>query len=151
MQERSSVRQCDIALETNADKEMTLLHIVVEEYLAPSNLAKLDLSFAVCIIYLIDGTNVNEVDAANFLNSLFTNPQFLENPAPVLLAVNKSDLKNCKFNTDVYDAIEREVGKLRGDEKYTFKKYAPCTVYSMNCSVLMNNLRIILEFIGACV
>lgn len=130
---------------------MHLLHILLEEYLAPSNQAILNLSQVVCIIYLIDGTNVNEVDAATFLNTLFCNPQFIENPAPVLLAVNKSDLKTCKFNTDVYNTIEREVGKLRNEEKYSFKEFAPCTVYSLNCSVLENNLRIFLEFIGACV
>lgn len=140
-----------MAVETNTETEMKLQHVLFEEYVVPSNQAVLDLSNVICIIYLIDGTNVNEVDAATFLNSLFSNPQFVENPAPVLLAVNKNDLKACKFSTDVYNAVEREMGKLRGDDKYTFKKFAPCTVYSLNCSVSENYLKLMLEFIGACV
>ena len=149
IRELSSVRQCDIAVETKTESEMKLKHVVLEEYIQPASDIQIDFSNTLCIIYMIDGTKPDVKKEGAFVTSLFNNPAFKENPVPILFAVNKSDLKNCKFNTFVYDGIESEVGKLLQMEDYSFRKYAPCTLYSFNCSVLENNCKSFLEFIQA--
>ena len=77
-------------------------------------------------------------------------PFFAANPLPILLAVNKSDLRRCVHNSNAYELIESEVGRMSGIEGYSFKNYSPCTIYSCNVSITSESYKTIEEFVTAC-
>lgn len=105
----------------------------------------------IAIIILIDGTTFTPKSTAQFLQTLLNNPVFLSNPAPILLAVNKSESKRAVHNTVVYDQTEAEMRALTGLEDYSFKIYSPCTIYACNCSIKSNSISTLTEFIHACI
>ncbi len=44
-----------------------------------------------------------------YIYDIFVNSAYLLHPCPILIAVNKSDLAECRENAAVFDAIEREL------------------------------------------
>ena len=146
----------DIAVDLNKDTELEVEHLIITEYKQPiqeimqSKRLSSDLKNAVCIVCMIDGTSFSAVPIAFFLNEMMKNPFFIANPLPILIAVNKSDLRKCIHNTNAYKLIEEEVGRMNAIEGYTFKDYSPCTIYSCNISIASESYKIIEEFITAC-
>ena len=71
------------------------------------------------IVFVVDGTNYDARECGEleccvgvmdrYLFSVLTNEQFVENPCPILIAVNKSDLPNCAENAKVFKDIENAV------------------------------------------
>lgn len=145
-------------VETNVDKEMKLEDLEVTAM--KQNLSSLQTlrSFhalfrnASCLIILLSGKNPEIQQVASFLHSLFHSVSFLEDPVPILLAVNKSDQKDCKSHEYVYYAVQKEVGLMESDIlDYEFRHYSPCTIDSCNCSVVANSIATVNEFINASV
>ena len=71
------------------------------------------------IVFVVDGTHYDAKECGEsenrfhftdrYLFSVLTNEQFVENPCPILIAVNKSDLPNCAENAKVFQDIENAV------------------------------------------
>ena len=71
------------------------------------------------IVFVVDGTNYDARECGEsecfagvtnrYLFSVLTNEQFVENPCPILIAVNKSDIPNCAENAKVFKDIENAV------------------------------------------
>ena len=146
----------DIAVDLNKDTELEVEHLIVTEYKQPiqeikqSKRLSSDLRSAVCIVCLIDGSSFSPVPTATFLDAVMKDPFFAANPLPILLAVNKSDLRRCVHNSNAYELIESEVGRMSGIEGYSFKNYSPCTIYSCNVSITSESYKTIEEFVTAC-
>lgn len=141
--------------EINVDTEMKLadLSIVcIRQSPEDASVLKPHLDSVSCIIYLADGQNINYKRIASFINSLFNCKEFLVNPVPILLCVNKSDQRGCVHNSAVFYAVQKEVGELQNaSADYEFRKYAPCTVDCCNCSVLGNSVQTIYDYLKASV
>lgn len=139
-----------IKVETNTDTEMQLVDLTVTGIKQSVVDGLNPLPTCSCIVYLVNGLNPNASAIASFITSLFNDQTFQENPAPILLAVNKSDARRCIHNSILFESVEKEVGQLQQIAEYSFKKYSPCTIYSCNCSVLTDSVKTVLEFLDAC-
>lgn len=64
------------------------------------------------IVFVVDGTNYDARECGEYLFSVLTNEQFVENPCPILIAVNKSDIPNCAENAKVFKDIENAVADI---------------------------------------
>lgn len=154
--ENDSVRMADVPVDINQDTALAVEHTIVVEYKQPvqetthSKQLEEDLKTALCIVCLIDGASFNPVPTADFIHALLSDPVFLANPIPILLAVNKSDLRRCVHNDTAYQLVEQEVGRRTGIDDYSFKCYSPCTLYSYNVSLITESYKTITEFITAC-
>lgn len=139
--------------EVNVETEMKLADLSIVGIKQPIEDASVlipHLNSASCILYIADGQNINIKRIASFINSLFNCKEFLVNPVPILLCVNKSDQRGCVHNSAVFYAVQKEVGELQNaPSDYEFRKYAPCTVDCCNCSVLGNSIQTIHDYLKA--
>ena len=147
-----------IRVETNTDKEMKLEDLEVIGM--KQSLDKLQSRQALapffhemsCLVILMNGKNPNIEQVASFVYTLFHTPAFLEDPVPIMLAVNKSDVKEHEGHANVYYAVQKKIGEWEeGILDYEFRRYSPCTVDSCNCSVLANSFSTVKDFINASV
>lgn len=102
--------------EVNVETEMKLadLSIVgIKQSIEDASVLIPHLNSASCILYIADGQNINIKRIASFINSLFNCKEFLVNPVPILLCVNKSDQRGCVHNSAVFYAVQKEVGELQ--------------------------------------
>lgn len=147
-----------IRVETNVDKEMKLVDVEIigmkqslDELQSQKTLSPLfqDMS---CVVIMMNGKNPNVEQVASFMYTLFHTPAFLEDPVPIMLAVNKSDVKGHEGHANVYYAVQKKIGEWEeGILDYEFRHYSPCTVDSCNCSVLTNSISTVNDFINASV
>ena len=139
--------------EVNVETEMKLadLSIVgIKQSIEDASVIIPHLNSASCILYIAVVQNINIKRIASFINSLFNCKEFLVNPVPILLCVNKSDQRGCVHNSAVFYAVQKEVGELQNaPSDYEFRKYAPCTVDCCNCSVLGNSIQTIHDYLKA--
>ncbi|KAK8829122.1 signal recognition particle receptor subunit beta [Blastocystis sp. ATCC 50177/Nand II] len=117
------------------------------------------------IVFMVDGTHYDAKECGEYLYYILTNELYVDNPCPIMIAVNKSDLPECADHKKVLQDIENAVSDvvnnhrntdgekasalLAGNETFTFSDSAPCKVYSCKCSAKNQNLKKVMGFMTA--
>ena len=63
----------------------------------------------ICGIFVIDGTKPMVQECCEYLYDLFVYEPFVNNPAPLIILVNKQDCEGCKSYHDIITSLETEL------------------------------------------
>lgn len=120
-----------------------------------------------CIVYVVDAANKAQLkDVSEHLYELFTSKEMNNNPIPMILACNKSDLSAAKTEKSILDDIEREIEQMRvsrgatlqgedqadsylgvDGEKFKLLEHAPCPIQTCRISAKKPSLEPLYDFL----